>query len=162
MKTRILLFTFIFISCGKEPLFKNNTSSNSNRIIAPIAATSELIWNQKTSFGIKWMEAPALAEKSSFVLKFWDAKSGHFFGPYTHLKKSLCVFLWMSMPDGSEHGSAPVITQKLKDYYFIDDIYFIMPGNWKLIIRTVEEIGHCRNQISDPFLEEYIIEINPR
>lgn len=167
-KLYLFLICLVFGSCGKSPLFTPLDSGNeATRYLAPINSNEGLTWGKSDyRFGIRWLKKPAIGENSPFEIKFWNHKTGNFLGPYTALKEELCVFLWMVMPDGSEHGSSPIIVEKINSesetYYLADDVYFIMPGNWQLKIRTVNEAGHCRGMKDDPFIEERTLEVHAR
>ena len=64
------------------------------------------------------------------------------------------------MHDGNEHGSSPTVLHEREDHYFIDEIYFIMKGQWDLHIRSVENEEHCTSLKSSPYISEQIININ--
>ncbi len=160
---KIIALLFLLIACGKQPLFSSSQDSNDTdrtSNIQALTAGQYHLFGKSHYFGIKFDSSPKIGENSSFVLKFWNKDNGHFLGPYTQFQNHLCVFLWMKMPDGSEHGSAPLEMNKIDDYYLLDEVYFIMSGKWAIHIRTVENISHCANDINDPYLEEVILDIN--
>lgn len=163
------LFLLIFIvSCSKAPLFAPlEDSNNSKGNIQALKNSDEYTWVDKNiHFAIKFENNPSVSSNSPFIIKFWDTNQTNFLGPYQKLDKELCVFLWMKMASGSEHGSSPVVLTQVSDpngdYYKVEDVYFIMTGNWQIRIRTVADINDCRSQKTDPYLEEKIIEINIR
>ena len=161
MKVPLLLLLTLFISCGKSPLFDQDTDTESRANTLAVSPSYGLKWDEDIQFGFKWEKVPVVGPESKLTIKFWNNKTGHFLGPYQKLESSLCVFLWMKMPDGGEHGSAPVVIHQQNDYYSIDEIYFIMPGTWKVYIRTVKAVSDCRNDPADPYLKEYQFEITP-
>lgn len=87
-------------------------------------------------------------ENIPFSLHLWDSLDhGSILGPYishaeTNFPFKLCTYLWMVMPDGNEHGSSPVITEIRDHIYYIDEVYFIMPGKWQIRI----ELHKDKNQ----------------
>lgn len=151
----------IFLSCDKSPLFMSNGDKGEERVISELNASTGFSWDKNIQFGYKWIDNPIVGQKSSFVLKFWDKNLGHFLGPYLFLDQPLCIFIWMKMHDGGEHGSSPVQIQKLDDHYLIDEIYFIMPGTWKVFIRTVNDTNDCRDNPNDLYLKEFQFEVTP-
>lgn len=155
---KLLLLTIFLISCGKAPFFSSLENTSDDKKVLPFTAQDIFTFNSNLNFGMKWNQKPTVSEKSSFTIKFWDKENGHFLGPYSKPENPLCVFIWMIMPDGSEHGSSPVLVTENNESYFVDDLYFIMPGSWKLYIRTVESINQCNHSKFDPFIEEYIFD----
>lgn len=153
-------------SCGKSPLYGPiEKSTNSSNSIQSVQASDEFVWtDNRMHFALQWHSIPATGSNSPFAIKFWDSYQTNFLGPYSKLSKNVCVFLWMKMPDGSEHGSSPlVLTEKTSDngsFYHLDDVYFIMPGTWQIRIRTVNSMTDCQGLKSDPYLEEKILEVN--
>ncbi len=157
---KILLLLLFLSSCGKAPFFKSlQDTGNNDSTISAISEDSIHTLNKTTNFGLRWIESPNTSQKSSFQINFWDLGSGHYLGPYLKLEKDLCVFLWMTMPDGSEHGSSPVIIQENENGYLVDDLYFIMTCNWELYIRTVESINDCTNEKNSNYLDQYVFKI---
>lgn len=153
------LILLAFISCGKAPIFQNDVKKNQQ------INEQELIHqfsNSPLNFAIEWLNGPRLYEKSTFKLRFWN-NTNSIFGPYEKLNSNPCVFLWMKMPDGSEHGSAPVTisveVQNGNTIYVIDDVYFIMNGVWQIRIRELEENQVCDDDKNSKFLNEEIIEV---
>jgi hypothetical protein len=168
MKSILTCFLFLAVSCGKSPLYgpiKDNNNSSTD--IQSALASDEQIWSDnRMHFALQWHSIPATGSNSSFSLKFWDSYQTNFLGPYNQLNQNVCVFLWMKMPDGSEHGSSPlVLTEKTTDngsYYHLDDVYFIMPGKWQIRIRTVGTSSDCQGFKSDPYLLEKIVKVTIR
>jgi hypothetical protein len=162
----LLLILFFLFSCGKAPLYGSlNSDDNNEGRLQSANASDELIWKDaRHHFAFQWHSIPAVGIDSQFSLKFWDSYQTNFLGPYNYLNQNLCVFLWMKMPDGSEHGSSPLILNKVFDdsgyFYRATDVYFIMPGLWQIRVRTVKDLNQCNGLKSDPYLEEMIIEIN--
>ncbi len=162
----ILLFSYLvmFVSCGASPLFSSLDTESLKEVPVTLGLSSarDIVWkgDDRLHFAISWKESPNVSKKSSFVIKFWDSYQNDFFGPYEKLNNPLCIFLWMKMPDGNEHGSSPVSVLESDDSYLIDDIYFIMSGVWELRLRTVEDISHCTSLKNSPFIHEEIIKLN--
>lgn len=157
---KFICLILLFVSCGKSPLFSNpaeirTKSENTNAILA----SDEFVWNQNFHFGIQWLSKPSIGNKITANIKFWDDQKYNFLGPYEKLTKPVCVFLWMKMADGSEHGSSPIVISEKSDYYFLDEIYFIMSGDWELRIRTIENESQCRGNKNDEYINEKIIHI---
>lgn len=168
-----IIFMFMaltLISCGKTPLYGPLESSvpdtnTDNDSIEAALARHEFVWKDgRHHFAFQWHSIPAIGTNSRFSLKFWDSYQVNFLGPYNLLKQHVCVFLWMTMPDGSEHGSSPVLLSKKDDnsgkYYVGDEVYFIMPGDWEVRVRTIENQNQCKGLKSDAYLEEYIVKIS--
>lgn len=166
LRITFLLFIFSFVSCGKTPLYGPlEDSSDTSRRFQSASASDELVWKDaRHHYAFKWQSIPAAYSDSQFSIKFWDSYQTNFLGPYNFLPRNLCVFLWMKMPDGSEHGSSPLVLSKVSDssgdYYKASDVYFIMSGLWQIRVRTVADLNHCNGLKSDVYLEEMIIEIN--
>ena len=156
MKILILL---LFLSCGKAPLFDAVQDDENTSSLLELESSEFFDLNSDTQFGIRWIESPTTSSKSSFQIKFWDQEDGHFLGPYLSLESELCVFLWMIMPDGSEHGSSPVYITKEGDTYLVDDLYFIMPGKWQLYIRTVKDSSQCSGTKDSSYLDQYVFNL---
>lgn len=164
---KLILFSAIPLlsACGKSPLFsplKGETPKGS-QILALQGEEGFSFGKNGQRFGLQWISSPEVGSNSPLNLKFWDSSSRNFLGPYTLLENELCAFLWMVMPDGSEHGSSPIelglVESENGNYYHLDQVYFIMPGNWQLRIRSVAQSSDCRGYKSDPYLEERIIEV---
>ena len=157
---KLLIIFFLITSCGKAPLFSSLEEERPVASITQAVNASEISnWNNQFNFGLQWLKKPKVGENSPFKIKFWDKNQTNFLGPYTKLDKSFCVFLWMIMPDGSEHGSSPIELIQYEDHYQADEVYFIMPGKWKIYLRSVEDPSNCRSDKNDPFIEEYQIDI---
>lgn len=162
---KYLLLLFIFVSCGKSPLFgKIDDADSPNKIINSASATDEYVWaDKRLHFGIVFNNKPEVGIDSTFKLKFWDSYQTNFLGPYQKLEEKLCVFLWMIMPDGSQHGSSPLsmelISTEEDKYYQFKDVYFLMNGHWQVRIRTVENQTDCQSLKTDPYLEEAFVDL---
>lgn len=147
-------------SCGKSPLF---TSQAPEKIIVQNSNSYYVhkLDNSDYSFGLEWIKLPKFNENSPFKLRFWN-KNNTLWGPYQAVN-NLCVFLWMKMPDGSEHGSSPVVISEIKKadetIYLVNEVYFVMNGVWQIRIRLIED-GQCRSDIHQSFLSEKIIEVS--
>lgn len=158
-----LMLLICVISCGKAPLFTNNQSVKivKNSLVSTNDNTYQLE-HSSYLFGIEWIKNPIAYENSAFKLRFWNLHNS-LWGPYIEVKPKLCVFLWMQMSDGNQHGSSPVTIQKLsKDdevIYFIDDVYFVMSGKWQVRVRLIEEHQDCQSDILQSFLSEKIVEV---
>jgi hypothetical protein len=165
MKTFINLLTaVIFVSCGADPLFSSIESSR-DKVLNQIQSFEDSgfrVWpgDTRMKYAISWKESPSFGNKSSFEIKFWDYYQNDFFGPYEKLNNPLCVFLWMKMPDGNEHGSSPVTLIEREDSYFVDDIYFIMSGQWEVRVREVEKISDCTSLKQSPYIVEDVLKID--
>jgi hypothetical protein len=165
----LLLILLSVFSCGKTPLYgplesDDNVSTRGSRNAQSDRATDELVWtDDRQHFAFQWHSIPAVGIDAKFNIKFWDSYQTNFLGPYNYLPQNLCVFLWMKMPDGSEHGSSPLVLSQVSDasgdYYSAKDVYFIMPGIWQIRVRTVSNLNQCNGLKSDPYLEEKIFEI---
>lgn len=161
----LFLMFFALTSCGNSPLFSPLESDDRpDKKISSLTNSEELTWkDSRHHFAIAWEKKPVAYENSPFRIKFWDSYEANFLGPYNLLEESLCVFLWMKMENG-EHGSSPIVlthkSSESGDYYYADDVYFVMSGKWQIRIRTVSDKAHCSNNKTDPYLEEYIIEVS--
>jgi hypothetical protein len=67
----------------------------------------------------------------------------------------LKVVLWMDMPGGHSHGSAPTQIQRLlvngtpePGGYLVRNMFFIMPGSWELRL-NLRRKGQSSNQFSE-------------
>lgn len=153
----LLLILLLSTSCSKSPLFESVGENQPQR--SELNASEYNLWSdERYEFGLQWIKPPKVGQNSPFKIKFWDRYTTNALGPYTVLAPKLCVFLWMSMPDGSEHGSSPVTLTKETDHYSVNEVYFIMPGKWKIFITTTEDF--CPNSPKDDYLEGKSIELS--
>ncbi len=130
MNKLILIPLFIFLSCGKSPLFNHTKESDKqNRISTrrdPTAIYPAL------SLEIQWLKGPRFYDESSLILFIKDSK-----GELIDFSDEFEFQIWMPTMG---HGSSPVKIQKLSQgIYKIIDIYFIMPGYWELQIKQSKE-----------------------
>lgn len=158
MKILLILCIFTLASCGKQPLFLPNKSVVKAEALGKDIGTKI---DQKFSFAIEWINPPKLYENSPFKLRFWK-NTDSFWGPYVEME-NICVFLWMKMPDGSEHGSSPVNIKKIQKIdeviYLVDDVYFVMNGKWQIRVRRLNHGQSCSGKIDKSFISEKIFEI---
>ncbi len=157
MKCLSFLFLFLTLSCGKSHLFGALTGEKPNVLTQSSQGDFENWPNSRYQFDLRFNTKPKVSINSPFQLYFWDSYQDSSIGPYLYLNSKLCVLLWMKMPSGTEHGSSPVEVIRVDDHYEIDDVYFIMPGTWKIYIRTIEQNANCTKDSS--FIEEAIVEV---
>ena len=162
--TTLLLLMITFASCSKAPMF--NTEDNSSyRSSQPLEAKQKL---GNLNIGLQWVKGPRVItangddSENIFKLRMWSNEST-VYGPYS-LPEKVCVFLWMKMPDGSEHGSAPV-AQEVEDnddgdILVIKKAYFVMNGVWQIRVRTVAADTTCRATKNFDYIDETIFEAN--
>jgi hypothetical protein len=154
---KYLILLLLFISCGREPLFNAHDPSK-NQTRETLSAKESFAWGEThLDFAIKFDKQPRVGEEAKLTIKYWDRTQTNFFGPYEILKDHFCVFLWMKMPDGSEHGSVPAITTQVDTYYKTTDLFFIMNGKWQIRLRTVKDPADCTGFKDAPYIHEEII-----
>lgn len=158
MRLLPLFILLLFIGCSKSPLF-NTVDDNKVDLAQPLLAQNRIgQWN----IGIQWIQGPRnIGEGDNiFKLRFWDPDKATVYGPYELPPQKICVFLWMLMPDGSEHGSSPV-TLEIEDnddgkLLVIRDAYFVMNGVWQIRVRLVKDNVSCKATKDFPFEKEVI------
>ncbi len=95
---------------------------------------------------LSWETLPTNATRGSFLLRFWDAKSGTENGPYVTPVDSVFSELWMP---SMGHGSSPVTIAPVLDsghvpvpgVFRVADVFFIMGGHWEIWVQLVNEAG---------------------
>ncbi len=157
MNTKLLFILFFIVSCGNGHLFKALDSSGSSERLYGGAEVNFAWPDSRYEFSLDFIQGVSVGSNSSFYLKFWDAYQEKK-EDYLLLQDKLCVFLWMKMPSGAEHGSSPVILKKERDSYLVDDVYFIMPGEWQVHIRTILDTTSCTK--NSPYLKEKIVKVS--
>jgi hypothetical protein len=161
---KLLVLLLLVSACGNSPLFAPLESPNGKTVqTESLKSNDEYIWkDNRNHFAISWDKKPSLGSNSPFKIKFWDSYQTNFLGPYELISNQVCVFLWMKMPSG-EHGTSPfeIEIKNSEDgpYYYFNQVYFIMSGNWQLRVRTVQNKSDCKSLKNDNFLEEVIVEI---
>lgn len=124
--------------------------------------------NSDYSYSIEWITGPhnvGLGE-SQFKLRLWNKDAGTLYGPYLEPSEKVCAFIWMKMPDGSEHGSSPLLLEKLSEtngpVYLYKEAYFIMNGTWSLYIKLIKPSETCKEIPSQKAISEIVHEITIR
>lgn len=147
MKIFILLITILVsASCSKRPLFNDPKVKNSpNNSRTENSSEERDVKKKLLGLGVhvEWETGPRNVNDGESILSlyFWDITKSTTYGPYLLPEKKICVLLWMVMPDGSEHGSAPVTIKKMNSedgpFYKVSELYFLMNGLWQVRVRAV-------------------------
>lgn len=83
---------------------------------------------------ISFIDDARIKVDSKFTLKFDSA----------HVS-DLKVILWMTMPNGHSHGSAPVkLTRVNEAEYLVENVWFVMKGHWDIKVQFVDD-----NQVTE-------------
>lgn len=157
MKLLLILSFFIISSCGNGHLFHALDSQGGSKNLFGLSNSSVDWTDSRYKFRLDFINGTKVGVNSPFTIKFWDSYQHNSLGPFYHLSEKLCVFLWMKMPSGVEHGSSPVVVSKTNDSYKIEDVYFIMPGEWRVYIRSISDGVGCTK--TSPFLKEAIVKV---
>lgn len=83
--------------------------------------------NEKTCAHIRFDKWPTSTEASEFIV--------HVMSPSNSQIADVKVKLWMDM-NGHGHGSSPVKLETLEEmnHFLVQDAYFVMRGNWQVIV----------------------------
>lgn len=136
---KIALFALVFIlGCS------SNNGQNNNNFVRDDSKNIEFPKTGVTA-SLKFPEPPKVNKKTSFVLKFWDTKTGNaetgpFINPANYdltrdpkdPDSEKPIFLWM--PDHG-HGSDPVTIVKKEDNgvsFQVTQVKFTMKGKWEI------------------------------
>lgn len=88
-----------------------------------------------------WEKKQTDSEKGSFIIRFWEEKTGNVSGPYLEPHDTVFVELIMV---SMGHGTYPLpITEPVLDsggktvpgVYRTKNVYFMMPGEWKIFVQ---------------------------
>jgi len=87
--------------------------------------------NEKTCAHLRFEKWPTSTEASEFIV--------HVISPSNSQVTDVKVKLWMDM-NGHGHGSSPVKIETLEEmnHFFIQDAYFVMRGNWQVIVNFTD------------------------
>jgi hypothetical protein len=125
LKFVILSFLLLATSCA-DPKWLEKSSLNDDDI--DLANCSLESRSLDICLQLKWLEMPTEDDYGSFELKAFK-------GPDYTLEipaplEQLKVILWMP---SMNHGSSPVtITNYSNAHFLIEDVFFIMPGDWDI------------------------------
>lgn len=128
--TFILLF-FTLIGCGKSPLLKE---------IKPVSGIDKISSAIKFKTTNQYLQVNFLTELDTFsdksaVIIF--NKNGKIYDPRDLIVNAR---LWMK---SMGHGSSPIKITKISDGIFLlEEITFIMPGEWQLHIELRDQFNH--------------------
>ncbi len=126
-----------------------------------VVLSSQVMANEKCNFDL----TKTLCGKVEFVSGI-SRKKDSSFKLYIYLKDKMTkgiflkvnpdIKLWMVMKGGHGHGSEPVQLSKVKDYYLVKNVWFLMQGQWDLKIsykhgqKMIEKILHvCVGRTSE-------------
>lgn len=138
-----LLTTLFMTSCGGSPHAKHRNQTE------PLVKTIQTCTNQflnESCFTIDWLTGPRVPNESSFDLKFFKKDQPN---EPVQFEYELFIYLWMP---SMGHGSSPVNIESLEPGHFkVTNVYFIMGGEWQMII-----------QLKDPskIIHESIVTLN--
>lgn len=130
-----LLLLVCAFGCGKSPLFNHKRESPKQQPATSQTNEERPLPNESLELIWSWVEGPFTPEKSKLLITIYIP-------PALEDKLSdlsLQAELWMPTMG---HGSAPVTIRKIpeeKDFFEVDDIYFIMPGLWEIKVSILKE-----------------------
>lgn len=157
---------FLLLSCGKEPLFLSLAKKNTTKSVQELNASERYFKNTSYAYTTEWLKGPYNVGHgaSEFKLRIWDKNTATFYGPFLKPIEKVCAFLWMKMPDGSEHGSSPlelsIIETEDGPIFHYTEAYFLMNGKWRLYITLINDNESCLFNPSQKGLSQAIHEIN--
>jgi hypothetical protein len=122
------------LACGNSPLFNHENAVETSPRWAPAHGSCPLGFkNSALCASFDWQTGPAVSAKSTATLRFWDPSSATVNGPYRDVDGEVAVELWMP---SMNLGSAPVVvTPQGGGTYAVDNIYFIMHGDWEVRVQ---------------------------
>ncbi len=77
---------------------------------------------------LEFLKKPSRSYSSDFKIYFTDLKSSKKAMP----TQKVFTYLWMKMKNGHEHGSDKVKITRKKDHFLVENVWFVMIGNWQL------------------------------
>ena len=100
---------------------------------------------EKTCAHLMFPKLPKTTEESEFLVHVMPSNEGA-------VIENLSIKLWMDMGNGHGHGSSPVTINPTDEanHYEISDAWFVMTGEWQVIV-TFKEDGVDRS-ITIPIL----------
>lgn len=119
----------LFLSCGKSPFLKMADASSETLLQSRelLSSRSQLLFSKsQLKMEILWPKAPSTDELSSVFLIFFNQNNEMIDPPeFTFIP---------TMPEMG-HGTSPVIISRQGlGLYRIDELFFSMPGKWKIEI----------------------------
>ena len=107
-----LVLSILLSSCNESPILNHKRGQN-NTILSPVKEWAK----------VDWIHAPVVNENSAFELQLNE-----------ELLPNEILEIELFMPSMG-HGSSPVVIEKVNALnYFVDEVYFIMPGDWEVRI----------------------------
>ena len=130
------LFSIATSACGVSPALHHHSADAAKKESSTQPPTSTECPFSFPKAGLcaswTWKADPTLDAGASATLKFWNAKEGSPNGPYVAPSSAIRPFLWMP---SMGHGSSPIqVTSQEIGIFLLEDIFFIMPGEWTLNI----------------------------
>lgn len=137
---RILILMLVFSGCAR-PNFRDpvvvSQIANDNKTQEPGGEARcdrlcDLTFSPLSIYGtISWVNLPQGNQFGEFLLKFWNG--GEPVAPGSD-QAEVSVKLWMP---SMGHGSSPVKVERVAlGSYRATRVYFIMPGEWQLVIQV--------------------------
>jgi len=121
-----LLFLFFISGCAK-PNYQDTSSPNTPISTYDYQLTST---SKNLNIGLNFEKPPTTNGEVVFTIKFYHPQTPEIL---IDADSAWDVILWMP---SMGHGSSPVKIEKIATgYYRVSRVYFIMPGDWDLIIR---------------------------
>ncbi|MGZ3773877.1 MAG: FixH family protein [Pseudobdellovibrionaceae bacterium] len=125
----------------------NNSDSNQNQKVTSPTECHLPFLKEKLCVELVWNNIPSDSEYGSFDLKFFEAER-----PQVAVNPGHEVGITLWMPKMG-HGSGPVkITNVSEGIYKIDQVYFVMPGQWQIRIQLK---GAGADSVIDQVIQEY-------
>ena len=120
---KIIFLLFLITSCNESPLLNHKNPGKTQAILSPVQS-----W-----LDVDWMHAPLVNENSPFEIQLKN-----------ELLENEVLEVELFMPSMG-HGSSPVVIQKINSLlYQVDEVYFIMPGDWEVRIHKKRD-GKIQN-----------------
>lgn len=139
------VFTFITAAaCGQSPILHHHdapeTPSPVERVGSGTESTCPIAIGQDICATANWIIGPVLKTENRFRLSFTERLSRE----PIEVTSPIEVELWMP---SMGHGSAPTRVTPVPDLpntVDIENVHFIMPGDWEIRIRAFGQSGSVR------------------
>jgi hypothetical protein len=93
---------------------------------------------------LEWEKKQSAEGKGSFIVRFWDSRTGSAKGPFISPSSEVRIELWMtSMGHGTwpKPATSPVLDSDqlaIPGVFRTENVYFMMPGPWDIRLQLFE------------------------
>ncbi len=98
--------------------------------VASIDSSCQVALGKSICANINFLEPISRKNDAKFEISFVEKSSGKL----VQLDKAPQIKLWMVMENGHGHGSAEVKVKQLDKKYLVENVWFLMLGQWSLKI----------------------------